>query len=52
MNILEQVSTRVGIKLISSRQPIECRAVGVRCLFVQRILADVFNRYRFKPSHM
>ena len=40
MNLLEQVTTRLGIKLISSRQPVKCGTVAVRRLFVQRILAQ------------
>ena len=51
MNILEQVAARFGIKLIGSREPVKRSAVGVGCLFVQRILAHVSTRYGFNPSH-
>ena len=51
MNVLEQVTTRLGIKLISSRKPVECGTVGVRHLFIQSILAHVANRYGFGAGH-
>ena len=52
MNFLQQVATRLGIQLVSPRQPVECGAVGVGGLFVKRILAHVFNRSGFNCLHI
>jgi hypothetical protein len=52
MNILEQVTTCLGIKLVSSRKPVECRTEGIRDLFEQRILAQIFPRDGITRSHI
>jgi hypothetical protein len=43
MNVLEQVTTSVGVRLIRARQPVERGTVGIGRLFVQIILAHEFT---------
>jgi hypothetical protein len=47
MDILEQIAAHLGIKLVSSREPLERGAVGVRRLLVQGILTHISARYGF-----